>query len=149
MGCWESDGHDTKYVHIHFSPPSLSHPKIDFFIGCCFFLLPFVCGGADFIFEQYALSSFFYHSTFSLFMLCGAVFRLATDFNGDLSTWDVGNVTTMSYSTYTLTCIPSFSKIHVIVIFFCLLFPAFFLCTCIGTDSFLNNDLFLFFPNPL
>ena len=38
---------------------------------------------------------------FSL-LLCGAVFDKAGAFNGDLSTWQVGEVTRMDYSTYTL-----------------------------------------------
>jgi hypothetical protein len=39
---------------------------------------------------------------FSL-LLCGAVFELAAFFNGDLSAWDVGKVTTMEKSTYMYT----------------------------------------------
>ena len=35
-----------------------------------------------------------------MLLLCGAVFYDAVAFNGDLSTWEVGEVTTMGHSTY-------------------------------------------------
>tara|TARA_B110000091_G_C13317720_1_gene271019 strand:- start:54 stop:374 length:321 start_codon:yes stop_codon:yes gene_type:complete len=53
-----------------------------------------------------ALSSFFStHFFFGLFFdvaVCGAVFHNAGNFNGDISAWQVGEVTTMLASTYTL-----------------------------------------------
>ena len=42
--------------------------------------------------------------------VCGAVFYNADAFNGNLSVWDVGSVTNMKFSTYTL---PSALKIGV------------------------------------
>jgi surface protein len=55
------------------------------------------------LFLNNVLSSFFFQPIFILglffVVVCGAVFRNAHDFNGDLSTWDVGGVTNMISST--------------------------------------------------
>ena len=55
-----------------------------------FFSFLFFCLALILFLNNYALSSF----------LCGAVFYDAVAFNGDLSIWQVGNVTTMQKSTY-------------------------------------------------
>ena len=111
----ESDGHEFKYVHSYISP-SLSQD---------FFLLPFLYLCTNYMCLLFSLfSTHFYHFIF-LCYFGGAVFEDAGDFNGDLSTWDVGNVTTMYYSTYTLLFFSS--SIRNRVFFGCFIFPFSFL----------------------
>ena len=52
----------------------------------------------------------------------GAVFALATAFNGDLSAWDVGKVETMAHSTFTFFSHLHFLNLHCWYIFRTLLF---------------------------
>ena len=85
-------------------------------------------------------STHFYRWTFHC-CCCGAVFYNAGAFNGDLSQWDVGKVTTMINSTYTL------SPIHVPlqdrVLFSAVSFPLLpFFCAC--TDYFIFDQCFPF-----
>ena len=73
---------------------------------------------------------------------CGAVFRDAGVFNGDLSKWEVGKVTTMQNSTYTLS---PFSKIGSCL--GCLYFPSSF---CDSTNSIFEHCSLLYFcPKPI
>jgi surface protein len=71
------------------------------------FLFPFFffCGSTNSIFDQCSLL-FFFPTHFDpwtfLGCCCGAVFSEAGGFNGDLSTWQVGKVTSMNHSTYSL-----------------------------------------------
>ena len=92
MGGRESDDHASKYVQSF--PPLLDR---------IFFWLPFSFCGALILFLSNALSSFFFNPFLSLKLFCGAVFMYAGDFNCDLSTWEVGKVTDMYNSTYTLS----------------------------------------------
>jgi hypothetical protein len=95
----ESDDHDIQYVRS--SPPS---PRSGLILTVSFFLLPFLS------------------LDFSL-LLCGAVFHTAGAFNGDLSAWDVGKVTTMLSSTYTL--FSSYLSLQIEFFFGCFFFPSF------------------------
>jgi hypothetical protein len=70
------------------------------------------------------------------------VFLGAGDFNGDISTWKVGEVTTMEASTYTLSP-PLQDRVLFLAVSF---FP--FSSFCAYTDSILNNALSSFFSNP-
>ena len=123
----ESDGHDRKYVH---SFPSLS--KIGSFLWLLLFSL-FFSVPALILFLNNALSSFFsthfYPWTF-LCCCCRAVFAFAYDFNRDLSTWQVGKVTTMREGTYTLFFFCPHGREH-------------------GTDSFFEQCSLLFFFEPI
>ena len=87
------------------------------------------------IFLNNALSSFFFIPFLSLdysLLLC-AVFYAAEAFNSDLSTWQVGKVTNMEYSTYTLP-----PPLQDQVFFWLLLFPFFF------PSSFLRSRLIIY-----
>ena len=87
MGGQESDEHGTQYVHS--APPTHT---AGFFLGCFSFPSPF-----------FVLSLIlFYPPIFIIGHFCccyGVVFLDAGAFNGDLSAWDVGEVTTMGIST--------------------------------------------------
>ena len=103
----ESDEYATKYVHS-FSPP-LQDRVFFWSLLFSFFLSSFICTCTftnSFYFVQCPL--FFPHAfsslDFSLLLCCcGAVFGWAGAFNGDLSAWQVGEVTNMDGSTYTLS----------------------------------------------
>jgi surface protein len=106
------------------------------------------CAGINSLFEQCSLL-FIFQTIFILDILglffvvavCGAVFRLAGAFNGDLSAWEVGKVTNMGYSTYTL-----FFPLSKIGSFFgCFYFPSSFF---VGTDSIFEQCLLFFPSNP-
>ena len=83
MGGRERDNHARKYVHLS---------TIGVFLNVSHLIL----------FQSFLLFFFkthFYPWTF--LCCCGAVFNTAVAFNGDLSAWDVGQVTSMQSSTYT------------------------------------------------
>ena len=76
-------------------PPSLQYRV--------YFWLVFFAALIEFLYN--ALSSFFFSPIFiirTFLCCCGAVFKSAEDFNGDLSTWEVGKVTEMQRSTCSL-----------------------------------------------
>jgi surface protein len=87
-----------------------------------FFGSLFLFAAALILFLNNALSSFFHFYPWTFLCCCAAVFQYARAFNGDLSAWLVGKVTTMAYSTFTLSPL---SKIE--SLFWLLLFPFFFL----------------------
>jgi len=93
----ESDGHEFQYV----IPPlhSFCFPSN---IGSLFWLVFSPSFVPTNVLELFPLffQPFLFPWTFCYF--CGAVFLEATAFNGDLSAWDVGNVTVMRSSTSTL-----------------------------------------------
>ena len=107
------------------------------------FLFPFFLYCALILFLKNALSSFYfsnpYLSTDFSLLLCGAVFLSAVDFNGDLSKWQVGEVTTMQQSTYNLSPLPLQDR----VFFWLLLFPL--LLSVAALILFLNNALCSFY----
>ena len=72
------------------------------------------------------------------------VFQYKGSFNANISAWQVGKVTTMSYSTYIYTL--SSPPLQDRVFFWLLLFPFFFLRQAL--ILFLNNALPLLFFNP-
>ena len=88
-----------------YTPPPFLSPQDQVFFWLFLFPFFFFCASTNSIFEQCSLlflfPTHFYLSTFRC--CCGAVFYDAGDFNGDLSTWQVGKVTTMRESTYTLS----------------------------------------------
>ena len=92
-----------------------------------------------------ALSSFSFPTHFypwTFLCCCGAVFNEAGDFNGDLSTWQVGKVTDMAASTYTLSPPSPRSGL-----FLAASFPL--LLSVSALIPFLNNALSSFFFQPI
>ena len=77
---------------------------------------------------SFLFSNPFLSLDFSL-LLCGAVFYFANDFNGDLSAWEVGKVTNMGQSKYTLSPPPSSRS----VFFWLLHFLIFHFCACFNS----------------
>ena len=75
-------------------------------------------------------------------LLRGAVFQSAGAFNSDLSSWDVGKVTNMAFSTYTLSP-PSPRSVLVLAVSFLLLLSVSALIL------FLNNVLSSSFFQPI
>ena len=134
MGSWESDKqHNASQYEYTFPPLS----KIVSFFGCFSLIPSSVLSPAGSVFD---LSPLFLSLDFALFC-CGAVFQSAISFNGDLSTWEVGKVTTMAFSTYTL--LPPSPRL---VFFWGCLFSLFpFVHSLI---LFLYNAFFSFFANP-
>ena len=68
-------------------------------------LFPLLLSVALILFLNNALSSFCFPTHFypwTFLCCCGAVFAVALAFNGDISTWQVGKVTDMYASTFTL-----------------------------------------------
>ena len=95
-----SDDHGIQYVHS-FSPS----PRSVLFLAVSISLLLSVLALILFLNNV----SFFFPQTHfypTFLYCCGAVFNNAGAFNGNLSAWQVGKVTTMSYSTYTYTLFP-------------------------------------------
>jgi hypothetical protein len=124
----------TMYMSTYTFSPSLS--KIGSFF--CFLFPSFLlCFCTDYIL---LFHTHVYPWTF-LCCCCGAVFHNAVAFNGDLSAWQVGKVSTMEYSTYSL---PPLSKIGV---FFWLLssFSLFSFWGSTTCNSILYNDVSSFF----
>ena len=138
----ESDGHVLEYVH---SSSSLS--KIRSFVWLFLFPFFFFCGSTNSIVLNNALSPPFFPTHFYpwafLCCCCRAVFAHAGAFNGDLSTWQVGKVTDMAGSTYTLSPHPLQDRV-----FFCWLFLFSLLLSLSALILFLNNALSSFFSNP-
>ena len=131
-----------KVTNMELSTYTLSLPLQDrvFFIGCFYFHSSF-CGSTNSIFEQCSLLFFFSNPFLSLdfsLLLCCAVFNGAAAFNGDLSTWQVGKVTNMLGSTYTLSTL--FPKDR--VFFWLFYFPSSF---CGSTNSIFEQCSLLFF----
>jgi surface protein len=85
-----------------YSPPPPLQDRVFFWL----FLFSFFFVSALILFLNNALPSFFFNHFYPWTFLCccGAVFYKAGAFNGNLSTWQVGKVTNMGYSTYTLGC---------------------------------------------
>jgi surface protein len=103
--------------------PSPLQDRVYFLAASISLLLYSVAALILFLNNALFFSNPFLSLDFSL-LLCGAVFNNAGDFNGDLSTWQVGKVTTMEASTYTLP-----PPLQDRVFFRLLLFPFFFLCS--------------------
>ena len=78
------------------------------FLGGSFPLLPLVLALTIFLNNGlFFFNSFFVFVLFIFpMLLIIEVFNKAEAFNGDISTWDVGNVTTMNYSTYLFCLLP-------------------------------------------
>jgi surface protein len=96
-----------KVTNMLNSTYTLPHPLQDRVFSRLFlYSIFFLWHSTNSIFEHCSLlfffSTHFYPWTF-LCCCCGAVFYKAYAFNGDLSTWQVGKVTTMQASTYTLS----------------------------------------------
>ena len=135
ISTWEVGEVTNMYASTYNS--SFPLPKIGPIFGCLFFPSSLFCAYiTNSIFEQ--LSPLFFHPSlsFNFSLFCGgAVFFYAGDFNGDLSKWQVGQVTIMHQSTYTLSCGSFF-------------FPSSFFCA--GTNySIFEQCSLLFFFQPI
>jgi surface protein len=132
MGSRASDDHERQYVH------SSPFPRSGLFLAFYFPSFLFLCGSTNSIFEQ-CNPSFFFQPLFILGLFscccCGAVFNNADAFNGDISKWQVEEVTTMEASTYTLS-LPLQDRVFVLAAFVSLL-----LLSVAALILFLNNTL--------
>ena len=130
------------YIHS-FLPLSKIGSFFGFFYLLFFYFPSSFSGSTNSIFEQNFLLIFFqsHFYPWPFLCCCGAVFNGAAAFNGDLSTWQVGKVSNMQYSTYTL---PPFLRL----VFFLAasIFPSSF---WVGTNFIFDNALSSFFYPPI
>jgi hypothetical protein len=132
ISAWDVGQVTTMYSSTYTPPPP--SPRLGLFLAAS--ISPLLSVAALILFLNNALSFFsthFYPWTF-LCCCCGAVFYRARAFNGDLSTWQVGKVTDMIGSTYTLLG--------------CFLFSLVLSVAALCNSIFEQCSLLFFFSNP-